>query len=422
MFKKLTYRLISPIYDTLISSIEAERKRAIDLFRFRHGERLLIVGVGTGADLQFLPSDIEIEGIDDSPEMLKKAMKMAEKLKMDNVKLRIMDAESLNYPDNYFDKVILFLILSVVDNPRKAFSEAVRVLKTGGEMAVFDKFLKHGQKPDLIRKGANIILSNFGTDINRIFEDIIEGQPVQVAKKVRSTLRGFFMIYLCRKENRRMESESVFDKLTNQYDAWYDSAEGRPLYESELRCLRPLVEASPGPILEIGVGTGRFAMHFPGVTGLDPSLNALKMAEKRGVKTVHGYGENLPFEDETFGCILIIVTLCFVENPIDVLRETKRVLRKGGSIIIGLVPKDSPWGAFYEEKKRAGHPFYSDARFYTFKEIENMLQTAGLKISRIRSTLLQRPDDSRRIEEPVEGNISGAGFLCMEVKRGRDDQ
>jgi ubiquinone/menaquinone biosynthesis C-methylase UbiE len=210
--------------------------------------------------------------------------------------------------------------------------------------------------------------------------------------------------------------DNIFDILTEKYDAWYDSAEGRPLYESELKCLRPLVEDSPEPILEIGVGTGRFAMHFPGVTGIDPSLNALKMAEKRGVKTVHGYGENLPFEDETFGCILIIVTLCFVENPLDVLREAKRVLRKGGSIIIGLVPKDSPWGAFYEEMKRAGHPFYSNARFYAFKEIENMLQAGGLKISRIRSTLLQSPDDSRRIEEPVEGNISGAGFLCIEVK------
>jgi tRNA-Thr(GGU) m(6)t(6)A37 methyltransferase TsaA len=224
-----------------------------------------------------------------------------------------------------------------------------------------------------------------------------------------------------RDDDRFYGNQSIFDMLTDKYDAWYDSAEGRPLYESELKCLRPLVDDSPGPILEIGVGTGRFAMHFPGVTGLDPSLNALKMAEKRGVKTVHGYGENLPFEDETFGCILIIVTLCFVENPLDVLREARRVLRKGGSIIIGLVPKDSPWGAFYEEKKRAGHSFYRNARFYALKDIENMLQAAGLKILRIRSTLLQWPDDSRRIEEPVEGNISGAGFLCMEVKMDHED-
>jgi ubiquinone/menaquinone biosynthesis C-methylase UbiE len=214
---------------------------------------------------------------------------------------------------------------------------------------------------------------------------------------------------------------NIFDILTEKYDAWYDSEEGRPLYESELKCLRPLVESSLPPILEIGVGTGRFAMHFSDVTGIDPSLNSLKMAGKRGVKTVHGYGENLPFGDETFGCILIIVTLCFVEKPLEVLREAKRVLRKDGSIIIGLVPKDSPWGNFYEEKKRAGHPFYSNARFYTLKDVEDMLHVAGLKISRIRSTLLQRPDEPRRIEEPVEGYVNGAGFLCIEAKQGNND-
>jgi SAM-dependent methyltransferase len=214
---------------------------------------------------------------------------------------------------------------------------------------------------------------------------------------------------------------NIFDLLTEKYDAWYDSADGSPLYESELSCLRPLVEDSPKHILEIGVGTGRFAMHFSDVTGIDPSLNSLKMAKKRGVKAVHGYGEDLPFEDESFGCILIIVTLCFVEKPLDVLREAKRVLRKEGSIIIGLVPKGSPWGDFYEEKGRSGHPFYSKARFYTLEDVEDMLHAAGLKISRIRSTLLRRPDEPRRIEEPVEGYVNDAGFLCIEAKSGSND-
>ena len=103
------------------------------------------------------------------------------------------------------------------------------------------------------------------------------------------------------------------------------------------------------------------------------------------------------------------------------LREAKRVLRKEGSIIIGLVPKDSLWGNFYEEKKKGGHPFYSNARFYTLKDVEDMLHAAGLKISRIRSTLLQRPDEPRRLEEPVEGCINGAGFLCIEAKSGGND-
>jgi ubiquinone/menaquinone biosynthesis C-methylase UbiE len=209
---------------------------------------------------------------------------------------------------------------------------------------------------------------------------------------------------------------NVFDTLTEKYDSWYDSEDGRLLYESELLCLKPLVERAPALILEIGVGTGRFAMHFSGVTGVDPSPNSLRIAGKRCVKTIQAYGEDLPFRDNTFGCILIIVTLCFVQNPLDVLKEAKRVLKKEGSIIIGLVPKDSPWGIFYEEKKKQGHPFYREATFYSLADLGNLLEKTGMRITSIRSTLLQRPYEPRRIEEPVEGYVKDAGFLCIEVK------
>jgi SAM-dependent methyltransferase len=211
--------------------------------------------------------------------------------------------------------------------------------------------------------------------------------------------------------------KSIFEISTEKYDAWYDSEDGRPLYECELLCLKPFIEDETSPILEIGVGTGRFAEHFPGVIGVDPAFNALKYAQKRGVDVVQAIGEQLPFRDETFSSIMLIVTLCFVQNPIDVLREGKRVLKRNGSIVIGLVPEDSPWGAFYEEKKRQGHPFYSSARFYSFQDVEGMLQNGGLKITRIRSTLFQRPEEPRRIENPVEEYMKEAGFLCIEVKK-----
>jgi len=210
---------------------------------------------------------------------------------------------------------------------------------------------------------------------------------------------------------------SIFNISTEKYDTWYDSEDGRPLYESELLCLKPFIENAPSPILEIGVGTGRFAECFPEVIGIDPAFNALKFAQKRGVDVVQAIGEQLPFKDETFACIMLIVTLCFVQSPIDVLREGKRVLKRNGYIVIGLVPKDSPWGASYEEKKRQRHPFYSIARFYSFDDIEGMLQDAGLKIARVRSTLFQRPEEPRRIENPVEEYIKEAGFLCIEVKK-----
>lgn len=211
-------------------------------------------------------------------------------------------------------------------------------------------------------------------------------------------------------------TSNVFDAMAERYDAWYDSDEGRPLYESELKCMKSVV-GNDRPILEIGVGTGRFAMHFPDVVGVDPAPNVLRIAEKRGIRTVEAFGEKLPFEDETFGCALLIVTLCFVDNPLKVLREAKRVLKKGGSLVVGLVPRDSSWGAYYEEKKKEGHPFYEKARFYSFADVQEMLRATGFEISEIKSTLMQRPDESRRVEEPVDGYVSGAGFLCIRARK-----
>jgi ubiquinone/menaquinone biosynthesis C-methylase UbiE len=165
------------------------------------------------------------------------------------------------------------------------------------------------------------------------------------------------------------------------------------------------------------VGTGRFAMHFPDIIGVDPSVNALKIAKSRGLKTLQASGEDLPFDNETFKYVLIIVTLCFAEDPLAMLKEAKRVLRTDGSVIIGLVPKDSPWGLFYEEKKREGHPFYSYSEFYTLRDIETFLKTVDMQITGISSTLLQRPDEPRRIELPVKGYVKGAGFICIAAKK-----
>jgi ubiquinone/menaquinone biosynthesis C-methylase UbiE len=219
------------------------------------------------------------------------------------------------------------------------------------------------------------------------------------------------------KIERKGEMPNIFDTMADSYDAWYDSEEGRPLYESEYACLKPLVEGAPRPIFEVGVGTGRFAMYFLPATGLDPSLTTLKLAEARGIKTVQGIGEKLPFDDGSFGCVLIIVTICFVEDPLKVLIEAKRVLKKEGRIIIGLVPADSPWGAFYQEKKRQGHPIYESARFYSFAEISKLIGEAGLKITRVRSTLIRRPEQPRQVEEPVDGYVERAGFLCIEAEK-----
>ncbi len=212
---------------------------------------------------------------------------------------------------------------------------------------------------------------------------------------------------------------NMFDILIERYDAWYDSEEGVPLYKSEFACLRPLVEEAPRPILEIGVGTGRFAMYFLPATGVDPTLTTLKLARARGINTVQSVGEKLPFDDGSFGCVLIIVTLCFAEDPLRVLLEAKRVLKRNGRIVIGFVTADSPWGDYDQEKKKEGHLFYGIARCYTFAGIEKLLKESGLAVTKVRSTLIRRPDQQREIEEPVDGYVTGAGFICIAAEKAR---
>lgn len=213
-----------------------------------------------------------------------------------------------------------------------------------------------------------------------------------------------------------MTEENIFDTMAEEYDAWYDTENGKKLFKSELECLKLLVHKSRGPILEIGVGTGRFATRFPGAYGVDTAFNALRIAQTRGIRCVRGRGESLPFRGETFETVLVIATLCFVKDPVLLLKEAKRILTCKGSIVVGFIPKDSPWGVLYEEKKRLGSPFYRSAGFYTFKEFEGLINKADLKIISIHSTLLQDPAGPAKVEDSHEGHLNGAGFVCVKIE------
>lgn len=175
----IKYKLLAPIYDILVGNrmfIKARRK-GFALLQFQPGENVLLVGLGTGQDLPFLPDGINVVGIDISEAMLAKAEKRA---KGRNIRLLNMNAERLEFKDETFDTVVLNLILSVVENPNRAMSEAVRVLKRDGRILVFDKFLEGNKNPSLFRKLLNSVTSLLGTDINRRFRDIMNGLPVTV--------------------------------------------------------------------------------------------------------------------------------------------------------------------------------------------------------------------------------------------------
>jgi len=212
---------------------------------------------------------------------------------------------------------------------------------------------------------------------------------------------------------------SVFDQHAERYDAWYDTPRGRAAFESETACLAALLGRLPRPWLEVGVGTGRFAQALGAGEGVDPALGALRMARRRDVRVVAGAGERLPYRSGAFGGVLIAITLCFVEEPGQVLREAHRVLAAGGGVVLGLVLAESPWGRFYLQKRAEGHLFYAGATFYTKAQVEALLAAAGFEPPRYTSTLFQSPHE--RVIEPepaTEGYHEQGGFVAAVSVRG----
>ena len=72
---------------------------------------------------------------------------------------------------------------------------------------------------------------------------------------------------------------NIFDKFYKEYDRWYD--DNKFIFLSELEAVRKVIPEE-GRGLEIGVGSGRFASELYIGFGLDPSINMLRLAKKRG--------------------------------------------------------------------------------------------------------------------------------------------
>jgi len=166
-----------------------------------------------------------------------------------------------------------------------------------------------------------------------------------------------------------------FEKYHKEYEAWFEKNE--ELYEDELNSIKRLV-ASAKNGLEIGVGSGRFALPLGIKVGLEPSSSMANIAKQKGIKVYKGVAESLPFEDETFDFAIMVTTVCFVDDMTNSFKEAYRVIKRGGFFIVGYVDRDSKLGKEYAKRKEKSK-FYSNATFYTTDEVKDALKEAGFK-------------------------------------------
>lgn len=199
-----------------------------------------------------------------------------------------------------------------------------------------------------------------------------------------------------------------FVTLHARYDGWFERH--RAAYLSELLAVRALLPWE-GLGLEIGVGTGRFAGPLGVKFGIDPAGETLGYARARGVSVARAVAEALPFSDAVFDYALVVTTICFVDDARAMLRETARVLRPGGKLVIGLIDRESPLGQDYVSHQ-AENVFYREAIFYSALEVEALLKETGFSHLVWVQTLSTPLSEIHEIE-PITTGTGRSAFLVV---------
>ena len=195
-WNRVRYTLLAPLYDR-VAGFRPQRRRSLEVLDPRPGERILVDGCGTGADLAFIPAGVQVTATDLTPAMVTRTRHRAGILGRP-VDARVMDAQALEFPDGSFDAVVLHLILAVVPDPVAAIREAARVLRPGGRAVVFDKWVPDDADPSLGRRAANVVARVVATEITRKLGPLAHAAGLQVEHR-ESIGRGFFSIALLRK-------------------------------------------------------------------------------------------------------------------------------------------------------------------------------------------------------------------------------
>lgn len=207
-WNRLVYRSWAPIYDATVNRLFTQgRKRALEVLALQPGERVLLVGVGTGEDLPLLPAGVEAIGFDLSPEMLRKAKSKLSRCQA-HVTLVQGDAQAPMTRIAPFDGAILNLILSVVPDGKACFLTTMRALKPGGRAVIFDKFLPDGREASPLRRLTNMFSTLLGTDINRHLSDVVAGVSCKVLSNEASIGGGLYRIVLLCKQGDETEGKS----------------------------------------------------------------------------------------------------------------------------------------------------------------------------------------------------------------------
>lgn len=208
MWNRLRYTFWAPIYDSVAGAagFHTARRKSIERLRLKTGDRVLLVGAGTGLDLDHIPPDIHLTAIDVTPAMLRRLEARTAQLKKP-VSTRVMDARRLEFADASFDAIVMHLIVAVMPEPERGLQEAARVLRPGGRIAVFDKFLGDDERASIRRRLLNLIAKPLFSDMNRRLAPLLSGTGLVAEHDEPAAFGGMYRVMTLLKPTTRQVNQ-----------------------------------------------------------------------------------------------------------------------------------------------------------------------------------------------------------------------
>ena len=205
------------------------------------------------------------------------------------------------------------------------------------------------------------------------------------------------------------------------YDAWYATARGRWIGDTEYRLLYQALAPAPGDsLLDVGCGSGYFTRRFAQanlrVTGIDPDAGMLRFAAAHaaaGERYLFGDARTLPFPAGAFDLCVCITALCFIPEQSRALAEMLRMTRR--RLVLGLLNRHS---LLYLQKGQAGGVgAYHGAHWQTQAEMHKLFERLPVARLALRSAIFLPGGDrfAQLCEQVLPSRLPWGSFLVVSA-------
>jgi phosphatidylethanolamine/phosphatidyl-N-methylethanolamine N-methyltransferase len=197
------YSEFAPLYDKVFGKIFYNRlERVIEDLNIPPGAKVLEVGAGTGTSFPAYPNHCEITGIDLAPDMLARARKKIEENSWSHLQVMEMNALALEFPDNTFDYVMAFHVVTVVPDPVRMIAEAQRVCKPGGKIVIVNHFTSDRRILGTITQAFDPVTRWLGWRTDLKLKPFIKAADLTVEKRYKLNKTSLYTVLLCGKEQK----------------------------------------------------------------------------------------------------------------------------------------------------------------------------------------------------------------------------